>query len=517
MRPTFMGFETAKSAIFANQKSLDIVGNNLTNIETNGYTRQRVERTSIAPSSFSTKIASGRVGLAGQGVEALGVSQLRDAFLDKCFRDEYATASYHTQAAGILNTIQNVLTDGKNITSASGLQGAIEEIYKGLQAYIKEPTLDSGANIVMSSFKNIAQVLNQLDEKLTTVAAQQVDDLQVTVNRTNEILAQIAHLNEQIGSDATVLANPKNEYFRANELLDQRNLLLDELSGYGDIKVTQLSNGVVDVALGGHEILKGTDYTPLTMYRGENGRVAVRYQDSGSNVSLGGGSILASLNFINGKGSNVQNNSDSPVQGIPYCRDRLDTFAGALAAVVNKSVPERDPVTNKPKTDANGSIIYKTLLSAKDINGATSAQLAVKASNISISDEWARSGPGYFIYSKNENVEDYAQKISAALMDTAHTFQSYGEKFAGSFSDYLVEFTAKIGSDLKFHTERQKATGAVADDYLSQRDAISGVSKDEEAADMLRFQKSYEAAARLMTTLDEVLDVLINRMGRVGL
>ncbi len=162
MRPTFMGFETAKSAIFTNQKSLDIVGNNLSNVDTNGYTRQRVDRAAVAQSSFSTRIASNRTGLAGQGVEALGVSQTRDAFLDKCFRDEYAMASYHGQAADILSSIQNVLVDGKDITSASGIQGAIEQIYKSLNEYIKEPTLDSGANIVMSAFKNMCQVINQL-------------------------------------------------------------------------------------------------------------------------------------------------------------------------------------------------------------------------------------------------------------------------------------------------------------------------------------------------------------------
>ena len=108
--------------------------------------------------------------------------------MDKCFRDEYATASYHGQAADILNSIQNVLVDGSNITSASGLQGAIEEIYKNLIEFIKEPTLDSGANLVYSSFKNMTQVLNQLDEKLSVVANQQIDDLEVTIQRTNQII-----------------------------------------------------------------------------------------------------------------------------------------------------------------------------------------------------------------------------------------------------------------------------------------------------------------------------------------
>ncbi|NCB05160.1 MAG: hypothetical protein EOM69_06510, partial [Clostridia bacterium] len=110
------------------------------------------------------------------------------------------------------------------------------------------------------------------------------------------------------------------------------------------------------------------------------------------------------------------------------------------------------------------------------------------------------------MYHKKEDVEDYAQKLAAALVDDAHAFRSYGEAFSGSFAEYTVEFLGKLGADLKFQQGRQKATAAVADDYLDQRDDVSGVSKDEETADMLKYQKSYEAAARLMTVLDEVLD-----------
>ena len=90
LRPTFMGFETAKSGINVSQKALDITGNNLANMDTAGYTRQRLDVNSIAPSSYSTRIAINRIGLTGQGVEGLGVGRTRDAFLDKRFRDEYA-------------------------------------------------------------------------------------------------------------------------------------------------------------------------------------------------------------------------------------------------------------------------------------------------------------------------------------------------------------------------------------------------------------------------------------------
>jgi len=514
MRPTFMGFETAKSAIFANQKSLDIVGNNLANINTAGYTRQRVEREAVAQSAFSSRVASNRVGLAGQGVEATGVSQMRDSFLDKCFRDEYSKSSYHSQAANILSSIQSTLTDGGDITSFSGIQGGIEDLYTALNEFINDSTLDSSANIVMSAFKNMCQVLNQLDEKLQVVAQQQIDDLGVTVNRVNEIAAGIANINKVISEDASLL---NNEHFQSNDLLDQRNLLLDELASYGDIKVTELSNGTVNVEMGGHRIVDGKKSDALTVNANADNLVSVKWRSSGENIQLSGGSILADIKFINGRGNNVQSSDESTEQGIPYYRDRLDSFANALVSFANNTVPEYDPVTDEPKVDGNGKIVYKTLLSASTPSGKTNSSIPITAGNISVSTEWTQAGAGYFIYNRDDSVEDYAQKMASMLVDDEFTFQSYGEKFTGTFAEFNVETVGKLGADLQFQQARQEATAAVADDFLERRDEISGVSKDEETADMLMYQKSYEAAARLMTVLDEVLDVVINRMGRVGL
>ena len=105
MRPTFMGVETAKSSIFTNQKSLDIVGNNLANVDTDGYTRQRVDRAVIAVNTSTQRVAYDGIGLAGQGVQATSISQMRDAFLDKRFREENAQASFHDQSATILSDI----------------------------------------------------------------------------------------------------------------------------------------------------------------------------------------------------------------------------------------------------------------------------------------------------------------------------------------------------------------------------------------------------------------------------
>ncbi|MCI8600803.1 MAG: flagellar hook-associated protein FlgK [Oscillospiraceae bacterium] len=511
MRPTFMGFEIAKSSIFENQKRIDIVGNNLANASTAGYTRQRVETAAISPSAYSTRISSQRVGLAGQGVEALGVGQVRDEFLDKRFRDEYTKASYHSQVSEILQDVQSALGDGKDISDTSGLFGAMANIYTSLNDYCSEPTLETQANIVLSAFKNITQVLQQMNSQLDNVAAQHTYDTSINVDRVNEILQRVAHINQMISQDFTVVSDPNNEHFRPNELMDERNLLLDELSSFADINVTQKSDGTVDVDLGGKQMVKGIEYNTLLMQKNDDGTIGIRWRETGEDVLFSSGALKASLDIINGRGANVQSKNESSAQGIRYYRDKIDSFANALMEVANSCLPE---------FDADGKPIpgkYKTLLGEKQPDGSVSAKNSATAANITISTEWQEGGAGYFICSRAEDMRYYAQQISHRLTGADTTFKAPGESFTGTFEEYYNDTLSKLGSDISFHEGRRDAVSLIADDFQDRRDDISGVSRDEETANMLMYQKAYEAAARVMTTLDDLLDVIVNRMGRVGL
>ncbi len=516
MRPTFMGFEMSKRAIYTNQKALDIVGHNLSNVNTAGYTRQRVEVTSVAVNNDLQRINNGTLSLTGQGSQAIGVEQLRDIFVDQRFREEYSNAAYHGKSAELLESIQVAIGDGNDITDESGLYGGIKNLYEALNDFIKDPTSHAQANVVMSEFKNITQVLRQIDTNLTNAAQQHIEDLSVDVDRVNEITAQIAHLNKVISEDAVVLSDPDNEFFRPNELYDERNLLLDELAMYGNITATENEDGTVDVQMGEHYVVDGKKSDNLNLIVNDNNTVVIEWSSSGESIGLTGGTLLASIHYLNGRGTNVQDKADEPYQGIPYYRDQMDNFANALADLANTTLPEIDPATGGPLKDAAGNTVYKTLLGGKDETGATNKYF-VNAENITISDEWNAAGPGYFIFSEDENVEDYAQQIAATLVDNSFTFDSHGEIFEGSFVDFEVNILSKLGSDISFNVGRQEAYGQIADDFLDQRDAVSGVSSDEETANMMMYQKSYNAAARVMTTLDEMLDTIINRMGRVGL
>ena len=505
MRSTFIGLETARSAIVVNQIAQDVVANNLANLDTDGYTRQRVERAATAISTYSNRVSSNSASGNGTGVTALGISQVRDSFLDKCYRDENSVNSGFSQTADMLNDILSVFPDGADYTDDSGLIGGLESLYTNLNTFIQSPTSESEANLVKSSFTNLTQILNQLDSGLTTVCQRQTEDLQTTVDRTNDLMEQIASLNKNIAADATVKANTGSKYSQSNELLDERNLLLDELSSYGDINVTENSDGTVSVNMGGKLIVDRGEYDSLSMNVDENNYVDVSWRTSGDSISLSSGSIKSYVDVINGRGSNVQSNKETAVQGIPYYRDRINQFASALADVANSTIPV--------SLDSSGNATsYKTLLGGYESDG-TEAK-AVTAGNISISDEWSANGAGYIIYNDSENVEDYAQLLSNKIFEDSYTFNSYGESYTGTFSNYTIDMLGKIGTDVSFNEGRSEATATIADDYLSSRDAISGVQQDEETSNMLIYQRSYQAAARIMTVMDDMLDTLINDMAR---
>ena len=595
LRPTFMGFETAKRSIEVNQKALDIVANNLTNADTAGYTRQRLDVSSIAPQAYRAKVAGTRIGVLGQGVEALGVGQIRDKFLDKRFREEYTKAAYHDQAAKLLKDVQAALGDGGDISDESVLFGSFARIFKSLNDYIYEPTLESQANIVMAAMRDFTQVMRHLDLKLNTVTKNLIEDVNLDVARVNEIFKEIAYYNEIISSDAEVMSNPYNEYFRPNELLDKRNLLLDELAAFGDIHVKELATGMINVEFAGKLAVNGKEHEVIRAETRSDLTIDIVWNATGQTLRLGGGTLKANLDFLNGRGRNIQNSYETEYEGVPYYRDRLNSLAVAFANVLNNTIPERaypyEAGNNEPLRDAEGKIIYKTLIGAsqdentfippgtvistgvylpagtldrggriltedtavppgyvlpEDVLLALEAsgrlpkgivpseppyglklklgevlpggQGLITAGNITLSREWMTNGAGYFIFSKQENIVNYAQQLVNNLtLNNDTKFVSFGETFMGTFEEYVTDYVSKLGSQIKYQEGRYESTAMIADDFLDRRDEISGVSRDEETANMLIFQKSYNAAARLMTTLDDMVDIIINRMGRVGL
>ena len=312
-----------------------------------------------------------------------------------------------------------------------------------------------------------------------------------------------------------------NPYFGPNELLDERNLLLDELSQYMDLQYSSNVDGTVTVTVNGQTVVSGSKSDKLEMIEDEKTDVVdVRWISTNKSAALTTGSVKAALSYLNGRGPNLKNPGESTARGYFYYQDKLDAFAQTLATVVNRIVPE---------VDENGNVVkgaYRQLLgglsSEPDADGKYHVRddIPITADNLSISDKWSQDS-GYIIFHRNQedvpdNVGNYAQTLMKAVTNGSHFFDANGEEFNGSFLDYIKGYSSTLAEDVSFSDNRKIATSTISQSLEDSRDEVSGVVVDEEVANVMMYQKSLSAASRLMTAMDEALDVIINKTGLVG-
>ncbi len=516
MRPTFLGFETGRKGLSVAQKGLDVTGQNLSNIATPGYTRQRIDQVSVSAYGYTSRSAGNRIDFAGQGVAITGISQTRNSYLDRRFREEFSDNQYYQQKVDILSDISAVVDQYSD--TGGGLTLAVQEISKALQGLTSDKSTDrTSINILRTSFQGMVQTLHEYSTKLDQVAEQQKYDLSVSIDDANSILSKIAGLNKQIFNEAALNSGDTGVY-GPNELLDERNLLIDELSRYADLDVTQETDGTLTVKMGGYTVVKGDRSDKINMVEHPAGTVTLQWNSDAQEMVLGSGALKASVEMINGRGPDVQSRFESPEKGVLYYKDQLNTFARTLANVINNVLPNALDDQGKADPAVPG---YKTLLGAAttdaDGKAIVSQDIEITAANISISEAWANEVTYAFPSATSTSNADFFHKMNTLLTsDKTTVFATRGQTFVGSFSDFIGDIHSTCVGEESYYQGRLDAAGAVADDLLNQRDSISAVSKDEETTNMMMYQKSFQAVSRLMTAMDEVLDVIINQMGLVG-
>ena len=523
LRPTFLGFRTATSGLKVNQSVMDVIGQNISNINTEGYTRQRLDTTSLAYNTSSIKFGPTGV-IIGQGVQANGTSQYRDAFLDLRYRTQAAKAGseqVQTEALGDLEKIMDEINNDKINEQFSNL---VEQL-RSLTSNPSDPVMEG---VVRTSAQMLTQMFNDYSNQIDTVRDQQFDYLKDgAIVKVNQLMENISKLNKQIRDD-NLSGNP------ALELNDQRNLLIDELADYMDIEVvtTPIDIGagrkidelsiVLKVQTDDGKSIKLVDndkYAELSIKEkiGKDDPAKLSLRDacnqdiSNFNSKISGGQIEGYLKILNGKGdfaTTADNFEES--QGVLYYRSMLDTLA-------NKFASEMNELNKTPKEyDGDGKVTSwtdKPLFEAR--NGGD-----VTAGNIKISEDWANAVDSYIT---NTVVKESGDDNTAAtdnilrminLFNDDYDFATPANKtiFKGKFQEFLTHTITKLNLQ-KADTQTSYDTyeeGQFQLDYA--RSSMSAVDMNEEGVNLLQYSKSYNASARLMTVLDEMLDTLINRM-----
>ncbi len=536
MRSSFLGLEVSKRTIQLSQKALDITGGNLSNSKTEGYTRQVVDIGSKYLNKYQYwQTATSRMTLAGQGAIGVGVDQVRDPYIDKRYRESTPYVAEYSTSADILREVETVLD---NITT-DGLTASIDSFKQALSSYAERPDSEELASIVRNSAYNMTNLLHTYHSDLEDLKVTNLEALQTSIEDTNNIIDRIVNYNKSIVKEYTSMATGVIDDTRSvtggygpNEMLDERNLLLDELSYKGNINVYDNADGSVRVMMNGVEIINGERYEHLYMkgstkidgeYASELERdyaaydAAVLRWTSGDDGKFASGELKAYTDMLNGNGvyaTGYQNDS----YGIPYYESTMNAFAHTFANFMNRfngAVDENGKVVDPDR------LLFCTKEYAEGKKNYEDVDMTMD--NIRIADTWMEDatmiGEVYDKKTGQWNLSldgDHINQLTVKLKSQSLDFGGKGD-YEGTVYDYLLFISNRIGQNIDYNDSRYDAAYATSNSLLDSRDAVSGVSETEEGINMLTYQNWYNASARLMTALDDALDRLINNTGRVGL
>ncbi len=506
-----MGFESSKSAIFASQKALDIVGHNLANMSSEGYTRQRTDQVAIDAFAYKNRLSVNNINYTGMGCTVEGVSQVRDERIDTAFRNSYTETSYYSKSNDILADMETIMSEIDEGVDGNGygLSWGIEQIYKSLEDFATNVNMSADASVFAESINNMTNMLNRISRTLTESCDAFKAELETDVTDLNTMLRDIAGLNKDIKD--VIFTNDYSEQHGPNELMDKRNVLLDKLAEFGKVSVEYNKDGTIDVSLNGHECVTGTIPDKINYRENTNGTVSLTWKSDATRADNDLGVLQASTEIINGRGSNVMNATETTVRGFLYYQDCLDTFAVKLAEVLNTTLPA--------EFDSDGNIVaYKKLVGEGDVEDGelvVYTDRKVSAANISLSDEFFEDS-SYALYDEKSSDNTYFLQLIGKLSTNPQEFECGTETFIGTFQGYVAECTGKIASDVYYANYRYEACEQYSNEMLESRESIVGVSETEETVSMLTYNRAFQAAAKMMTTMDEMLDVIINQVGALG-
>lgn len=486
MRSTFGSLETARRGLFSQQSALQTTGHNITNANTPGYSRQRVNfgtTPAYTNPGFGTPVTAGQMGT---GVKVDTVQRVRDDFLDKQYRGENTKYGYWGAKSDALARMEDVLNEPSN----NGLSKVLDQFWKALNDLANNP--DIGREAVVQRGKAVADTFHYLANSLNEIRSDLKNQIDTSVDQVNAIARQINELNQQI-------SKVESQGYLPNDLYDKRDLLVDQLSQFANVKVAQVPSGgeSPDIAEGRYtvEIVTNTG-DKVTLVDGENfkaNQMEVSYDADGmvDHFTIDGKQMPGSA--ISGK---LQGLTEAYNKDYPDMLDSLNQLAYAFTQEFNKVHQQGYGLDGK-----NGYLFFN---SPDSPDGA--------ASNISVSGDIANH-PARIAASGNGDSGDGANAQHLADVMTGKMTIDGKET---SLKDFYGDLIGKMAVNAQEANRMADNTLTLKESAEQHRQSVSGVSLDEEMTNLIRFQHAYNASARMITVVDETLDRIINQMGTVG-
>ncbi|CAG1065604.1 Flagellar hook-associated protein 1 [uncultured bacterium] len=535
-------FDIAKTALLAHQKSLNVTSHNIANANTAGYTRQRVVLETMTPVNFGGQFF-------GTGVDVKSVERVYDSFQTIQLRDASSGLSRFETRGQHLSGLESILNDFDGAGLSSRLDAFFNtaaDVAANPSSYGERAALLSNARVLADTFNHAA---SNFEQNLSGVNSEIVHK----VDKINGLASRIADFNGQIS--AVELSGTS-----ANDLRDQRDLLLEELAGFVDINVTENDIGQVDVYVGGSFLVAANKTASLTVLPDSRDTDTPRLMLNGGTINdrITGGSLKGDL------------------EGIEYykdARDRINLLSASLVKEVNLQHEQGWGLDGSTGEDFFTPLSVYSNADSANAGGATISGGAVTDLNALTLDDYEIrfSGPGAYsvVNTANDSVVTSGaynsggaitfDGLSVVITDSPKTPQA-GDRFivsstrraasemgvaltdpkkvaasgtstglpgdntnalaiadlreasaAGNttFSQYYNSIVTDLGTAARDAKINYEAQSKFTQELRAAKEAVSGVSIEEEAINLVKLQRAYEAAAKVMSTVDQMMDTIL--------
>ena len=482
----------ARGALLAQERAVGIIGHNVANAETPGYSRQVVRLAAAEPQAFAG------IGQIGRGVELIGIGRARSAFYDESWRREAGARSQYQAVQQTLEQVSGILGE----PSDTGIQASIDQLIDSFNTLASNPVDPAGRAVVVANATALADKLHSVDTRIDGVARSIGSQLTDAVRDINATAAEIARLNGQI----------RQAGGQAPDLLDRRDQALDKLGQYLDVRVVEDGHGAVDVLMGGLQLVgSGGGTQPLSV--SGTGPYQLQIGNPPVAVSASGGKVKGLMDAFAAVGSRTS----STARGTGF-RGQLDDLVTGLVTAVNQIHSDYDPTTKalQPTLTPAPNPLRAGIVPFFDPNGVTAGTIAlnpaIAADPTQLAGGWSTAAGDNTIAARLADLRNLAIPVPGATAATtgspavtAGASAPVGEFFTGLVSGF--------GIATQDAANRVASQSTLVDNIEAQRQDVSGVNVDEEMVKLIEHQQAYAAAARLVQVADDMLKELVN-LGR---
>jgi flagellar hook-associated protein 1 FlgK len=442
----------ASGALSAQDLGIGVTGHNIANASTPGYSRQQLQLTEATPLQTPD-------GMLGRGVQALGVRQTRDQYLDVSYWQESGSLGQSMLLQNTLQQAQAVF----NEPGDNGFGATLDAYWTSWADLANDPTNAGARAVVVRRGAQLATSFNQISRRLSQIVSNATDGLRSDVGTVNSIAGQIASLNGQIS-----IAEANGG--QASDLRDERTKLVDQLSQLVPTRIVPHDNGTIGVLAGDLLLVDGGAAQTLSLQTAAGGGYEVVAGDAGHAYTISAGRLQAGLELVNAT--------------LPGLQRQLDSQAAAIVNQVN--------TLHGQGVTANGGAGVPFFIAS----GLTAGTMAVSASVLADPNNVAAGaiGPG----------DGAIARQLAALGDTALS-ELGGQSLSQSYRAMVTSLGAAVSNAQQLATSQQ----TIVTQLDNQRSSVAGVSLDEEMVNLITYQQGYAAAARVVTVANQMMQDLL--------